>query len=253
MTVEYNNDLLNSSNNRQTIDHCKLWLELFGYDQKDVGFLLLVLRSLSPVPGKPIHQPYLGYYHFFNQASTEMGYSISTVTGLQDDELETLVVNRLVTYDNPPPKDSGVTRSLSHGFYRNLTLLHIFEFVIKQRYSDQHCLLIESEFRNIMFKQSEYCLSDTTRSAMFCLSGVADQVGIIRGIEFNNRFYRKLVNIWKPDIYFVNQSAGKDAISEAKYRAKIARAELIITPEISGLHTTDLDRSAKNFYGSLLQ
>lgn len=186
-----------------------------------------------------------GYAQAFRGAADGLGLRISSDPNSNYNELHTLIVNRLVTYDFPESKQIGITRGLSHGFYRSLTLPQIIESSIKADYCHEHCLLIESNFRALMFKGAVMG-SETIRLGRVLISGMADKVGVIRGSEYSNRFYRSLVKMWKPDVYFVNNGSGLEIIKEAENRAKMVGAELVILPDVSGRHTSDFVNIIKN-------
>lgn len=188
-----------------------------------------------------------GHYQPFSIAAKQIGIKLPVSSFCGGEELRTVVENRLVVYDDPPPKEKGVIRGLSHGFHRAITLPQVIESAIKSDYCHEHCWLLESEFRALVYKHKPLLNTEDERSAIAVVSGMADKVGVIRGTGYSNDFYRNIVRLWQPDVYFINESSGKEVIYEAEFRAKSVGAELKVIKEISRRHTSDFERKFQNF------
>lgn len=230
---------------RECVELAKGIIYMAGLTQKQVLKTISILDSLSP------YTDFARYYgDSFRAAAVEMGVSVPTGRGCSDVELRTVVANRRISFDNPHSKIEGVIRGLSHGFHRKITLPQIMESAIKTDYCDEHVLLIESDFRSIFYKKKEFN-PELVRFPLILISGMADKVGVIRGSDYSNEFYRRVIQLWKPDVYFINQSAGTEAIKEAEFRANSVGAKLMVIGEMGTYHTTDLEKFFKGRMGEM--
>jgi len=186
----------------------------------------------------------LGYKESFSAAASEMGILVPEERHCANGELETVLSSRLIEWDKPTPKENGIVRGLKHGFYRRMTISQIIELVKIGSLCDELVLLIENNERVERFKGKE---TDKIRLAAWGISGVADKVGEITGQECSDEFYRKLVELWRPDVYFVNESSGREVAREATLRANLVGGKAVVLPEVGiNLHTSIFEKPFLN-------
>lgn len=221
---------------REAVDLGKGILIGSGLNREETTRFISILQTQAHLLGGLA----LGYKEFFSVAALEMGILIPEERRCSNSELETVLSSRLVNWNKPIPKENGIVRGLKHGFYRRMTIPQIIEFVRMGSLCNELVLLIENDGRVDRFKGKG---TDKIRLAAWSISGVADKVGIITGEEYSNLFYRKIVELWKPDVYFVNESSGLAAINEANFRASLVGGKAVVLPEVGrNLHTSNLEK-----------
>lgn len=232
MTIEYGQIC-----DQESVDLAKGIIYGLGLSEKQTLRTVSILQSLSPYA-------YLasGYCQAFTMAAEDLGMNVPSAKFCTESETKTLVTNRLVTFNDASPKTNGIVRGLSHGFHRSITIPHVIESAIKADYCDEHVWLIESDYRSNKYKRKPPLNSEGTRLSLALVSGMADKVGLIRGDGYSNDFYRRIVRLWKPDIYFINESAGIKAIKEAESRAKSVGGCLKVVREVGRSHTTQFEK-----------
>lgn len=200
-----------------------------------------ILQSLSPYADfAPI------YCQSFTLAVESLGIKVPIQNLCTNLELETVIVNRVVSFNNPTEKIVGIKRGLSHGFHRSITLPQIIESAIKADDCDEHIWFLESDWRISFYKHKNSLNNENQRLVLALVSGMADKVGLIEGIGYSNDFYRNIINLWQPDVYFINESSGVNVIKEAEYRAKLVGCELRVIQEIGKSHTSDFEKALFN-------
>ncbi|OGM10834.1 hypothetical protein A2Z22_03030 [Candidatus Woesebacteria bacterium RBG_16_34_12] len=204
-----------------------------GYFSKQ-ELLMMNLAALCTyqVTGKTIDKSIAGV--MLKATLNKEIFSMDELRGFREKREETLRNSKIV-------RSKDEKWGLVHGHYSRFTLAQIVGFVVARRQCNKLAVLLESSERSLKFKGREAEISDKDRGNILLASGLADEVEIIKGDRYDDEFYREIIKLTKPEVYFGNQEWDEERRREGELRAGLVGAEIILLPEVKGSHLSDVE------------
>lgn len=140
-------------------------------------------------------------------------------------------------------KDEGYTVGFKHGHYRWLTMPQKIGIILARRHCDRLVLGIEKQERTRDFKGKKILLPDDVRTNIYAHAFLADMLLMTKGDDYSNEYYRDLLKLISPNVYFIANDWSEEMKREARVRADMVGAKLIVSPTFPGDYsTTSIER-----------